>query len=137
MSGLFFGLLVVGVAGLAILMALPTLLMVEAVRRGNRVLGWAAFTCACAQILPGLVVAATASWLWTALIREQATYGFCTLPCIVSSIVFFGRVALGVGRAGVNPRPALWLASICQFATVITIAKAADGALLIPMNFKG
>lgn len=137
MSGLFLGLLVVGVAGLAVSLALPTVLMVEAVRRANRILGWVAFACACAQLLPGLVVAATSSWLWTALIRDQATYGFCTLPLIVLSILFFGRVAWGVGRSGVNPRPALWLASVCQFATVITIAKAADGALMIPMNLKG
>jgi hypothetical protein len=137
MSIMFLGLLVVGVAGLAVLLALPTLLMVEAVRRGSRTLGWLAFGCACGQLLPGLVVLATANWLWTALLRTPATYGFFTLPCIVASIGFFGRVAWGTGRDGFDPRPALWLASLCQFATVVTIARAADGALMIPMNFKG
>ena len=137
MSGLFLGLLVVGVAGLAVMLALPTLLMVEAVRRGNRTLGWIAFACACGQVLPGIVVAATASWLWTALLREAATYGLFTLPCILMSIACFGRVAWVLGRPERNPRPALWLASIFQFATVLTIARAADGAFLIPMNLKG
>jgi hypothetical protein len=123
---------VVGVAGLALLLAFPTWALAAGLRARDVRLAWVAVAGVGVQMLPALVAQASSNWLFTALLRTPAYFGWLAVPCALLSLVGFWRVARALGRCETIPRGALWLGAVAQLGLVAALAGTGWGLFQIP-----
>jgi hypothetical protein len=122
----------IGVGGLALLLAFPTWAAVAGIRARDVRLAWSAVFGVGFQLLPAFVAQASSNWLFTALLRTPAYFGWFALPCTLLSLYGFWRVARAVGRGHDAPRGPLWVAAVAQLGLVVALAGTGWGLFQIP-----
>ncbi len=123
---------VIGVSGLSVLLAFPTWAISSGVRDRDPRLAWAAVAAVGAQLLPALVAHVSSNWLFTALLRTPAAFGWCAVPCVLLSLFGFWRVARALGRGHRPPRGSLWVGAVGQWGLVVALAGVGWGLFQIP-----